>query len=131
MNVLFRVLTTAAVVVLPTLMYLGLWRFLQYLRDDELIRKIQESEGVPADGSPVLDIDTGSGGRPHPPGSSADGRRRPNGSVPGSQPRPPGSVAEEHAGSTAPGVQCPDCGMFNDEGMAYCRSCLSELPSTE
>jgi len=129
MSVLFRVVSTAVIVSLPTLMFLGLWRGLQYLRDDELIRKIRKKESVPTDEPRFLNIDTDSGGRSRPPGSSTDGRRRPRGPVPDSRPHPSGSDTGEHAGSSAPGVQCPNCGMFNYEGMDYCRSCLSELPT--
>ncbi|MES3161706.1 MAG: hypothetical protein PPP55_09085 [Halorubrum sp.] len=56
----FRLLVTAVAVVGPTLLYLGLWRFLSWLRDDELIDQLaakgvfDESDTIePAHAAPV------------------------------------------------------------------------------
>lgn len=27
------------------------------------------------------------------------------------------------------GVECPECGEFNEKGYRYCRQCISELPT--
>lgn len=50
-----RLLVTAVAVIGPTVLYFGLWRFLEWLRDDELVAHlaargvIEEPDTVPAD----------------------------------------------------------------------------------
>lgn len=50
-----RLLVTAVAVIGPTVLYFGLWRFLEWLRDDELVATlaargvIEEPDAVPAD----------------------------------------------------------------------------------
>lgn len=48
----FRVAVGLFVVVAPTLLFLGLWRGLMYLRDDELIERVCGREGRASPSSP-------------------------------------------------------------------------------
>jgi len=58
----FRLGVAGVVVVGPTLLYLGLWRFLVWLRDDELIEVLAE-RGVIEDPQPsAADVLAGAGG---------------------------------------------------------------------
>jgi len=41
------------VIVTPTLLFLALWRGLQAMADDELVRRVQQRAGEGAPGSPV------------------------------------------------------------------------------
>lgn len=41
MEAVYALLVTLVIAVLPTVLFLGLWHGLQYLRDDELIDRIQ------------------------------------------------------------------------------------------
>lgn len=50
-----RLLVTAVAVIGPTVLYFGLWRFLEWLRDDEMVARlaargvIDEPDTIPAD----------------------------------------------------------------------------------
>ena len=57
MHIAFRLLVAAVVIVAPSLLFLGLWRGLMRLRDDDLIDRLPDEEPV---GSP-LDTDLGRG----------------------------------------------------------------------
>ena len=54
-ELLFRLAVAAIAVVGPTVLYFGLWRFLEWLRDDELVARlaargvIEEPDVVPVD----------------------------------------------------------------------------------
>lgn len=49
----FRLLTALFVIVTPTLLFLGLWRGLEVLRDDEVIERAKREGYVDASASPV------------------------------------------------------------------------------
>jgi hypothetical protein len=45
-EIAFRLLLTAVLSILPTLLFLGLWRGLSKLRDDELLDRVETVHGV-------------------------------------------------------------------------------------
>ncbi|WP_424001627.1 DUF7577 domain-containing protein [Haloarcula salina] len=96
----FRVLTGLFVIVAPALLFLGLWRGLEAMRDDELIEQAQQRaetlEQSPA-GSPSV--------------APSPGRHASAPSAP--------SV-----------VRCPSCGTRNMRDATYCQECLAELVGT-
>jgi hypothetical protein len=46
MDVLFRVLVAAFVCVAPTVLFLGLWRGLKRMQNDELVERIADRQGI-------------------------------------------------------------------------------------
>lgn len=49
MELLFRVLVAAFVCIAPTVLFLGLWRGLHWMQDDELTERIANQESVTVD----------------------------------------------------------------------------------
>ncbi|PSP83341.1 zinc ribbon domain-containing protein [Halobacteriales archaeon QS_1_68_17] len=96
----FRVLLTAVMIVLPTLLFLGLWRGLTYLRDDDLAEQVVEGR-----------VSSPTGADSYVSVSAAD-------FVPG---------GDGEAGDVDT-VACPTCGTPNLRGMTFCRECLDKLP---
>jgi hypothetical protein len=98
MNGLLGLVAALVISLVPSLMFLGLWYGLMYLRDDDLIERAREMEAQrpqyspgarPAGGSPVR----------------TDRRTDPRGAV-----------------------SCERCGTRNATGVTYCWQCLAELP---
>jgi hypothetical protein len=99
----FRVVTTLFVVVAPTLLFLGLWRGLQAMRDDELIEQMRATgvmDDPQGDSAPVF-VDGLSG--------EVDGL----------------SGGVEREGET---IVCDACGTANVTGVTFCWNCLQDLP---
>jgi len=95
-----RVLMGLFVVVAPTLLFLGLWKGLTYLRDDELIERARRMEGR-------------SSPSPDPTGISAF----------------PASAFDGNEGEEAQEtVVCDACGTANRAGVRFCRECFGRLP---
>jgi len=93
----FRVLTGLFVIVVPTLLFLGLWRALEAMRDDELIEQVQQRAETM--------------------------ERSPSGSL--SAAPSPGRDASAPTHSSL--VRCGACGTPNMRDATYCQECLSEL----
>lgn len=103
MNLAFRLLVALFVITTPTLLFLGLWRGLQKLRDDALLLRIAESDDAPDDVSSAA-TEALDKGPIRADGSGSDG-----------SPPTPDSVA------------CSSCGESNMVGAKYCQGCLGEL----
>jgi len=106
MNLALRLLVACLVIVSPTLLYLGLLRGLERLRDDALLMRLAESDDAPQNVSSAAAeaLDTGP--------IRADGR---------------GSNAADDPVPAADSFVCSTCGESNMTGARYCHYCLGEL----
>lgn len=94
-----RLALAAFVIIAPTILFLGLVRGLERLRDDDLINEWARSRGAEneiATNDDVLAV-------------LAEGL--------------------EFERADASSVRCPACGVTNRTSMRYCRECLTRLPS--
>lgn len=96
----FRVFVGGVLVVAPTLLFLGFWRGLMALRDDDLVNRTMNGDFGPVPNSPIADVMFGFGG--------AAGSRLAN------------STHREQ-------VRCRVCGAVNPECAGYCGNCLERL----
>ena len=111
MNLALRLLIACLVIVAPTVLFLGLMRGLEKLRDDALLLALAERDDAPQDVSNAAAeaLDRGP--------IRADGR--------GSE-----AAADAASATTAPAVEaftCSTCGASNMTGAKYCGQCLGEL----
>jgi hypothetical protein len=97
----FRVVVTLFAIAAPTLLFLGLWRGLDAMRDDELIERARRRAEA-TDQSPT----------------GAD--------VP-VDPLPDSGQSPLTADDSARVVTCEACGTPNMQDATYCQDCLSEL----
>ncbi|WP_135824481.1 zinc ribbon domain-containing protein [Halorussus ruber] len=106
MNLALRLLVACFVIASPTLLFLGLMRGLEKLRDDALLMRLAESDEAPRDVSSAAAeaLDKGP--------IRADGR---------------GSPAAGDSVPTADSYVCSTCGASNMTGARYCQNCLGEL----
>lgn len=94
-----RLAVAAFVIIAPTILFLGLVRGLERLRDDDLINEWASNRGAENEittNDDVLAVLAG-------------------------------GLDFERAGGSS--VHCPACGVTNQTSMRYCRECLSRLPS--
>lgn len=108
MDLALRLLVACFVITAPTVLYLGLVRGLERLRDDALLTELAERDDVPEDVSSAAAeaLDKGP--------IRADGR----------------GTSGVDAVDTAPApdsVVCSTCGEANMFGAKYCQECLDEL----
>lgn len=94
-----RLAVAVFVIVTPTLLFLGLVRALERLRDDDLINEWARSQGHDRDLTDHDDVF----------GVLAAGV----------------VIGSDRSSS----VRCPACGVTNRTDMRYCQECLSRLPS--
>lgn len=134
MNIALRLAMACFVIAAPTLLYLGLLRGLEKLRDDALLMRLAESDDVPKQVSamaarnleerplrekrPVRADGRGSAGAGASGGTSASANASVNAGTNG---RP---SASEHLPES---VACGSCGAPNMLGARYCGECLDEL----
>ncbi|WP_435174910.1 zinc ribbon domain-containing protein [Halorussus sp. AFM4] len=111
MNVALRLLIACFVIAAPTVLFLGLMRGLEKMRDDALLLALAERDDAPRDVSNAAAeaLDRGP--------IRADGR---------------GADAADDAASATPGpaldaFTCSTCGASNMSGAKYCGQCLGEL----
>lgn len=106
MSLALRLLVACFVIASPTLLYLGLLRGLEKLRDDALLMRLAESDDAPQNVSSAAaeTLDKGP--------IRADGH---------------GSNAEDDPVPTADSFVCSTCGESNMTGARYCQDCLGEL----
>jgi hypothetical protein len=106
MNLALRLLVACLVIVSPTLLFLGLMRGLEKLRDDALLMRLAENDDAPQDVSSAAAeaLDKGP--------IRADGR---------------GSSAADDPAPTVNSFVCSTCGESNMTGARYCQRCLGEL----
>ncbi|UPV74599.1 zinc ribbon domain-containing protein [Halorussus limi] len=109
MNLALRLLMACFVIAAPTLLYLGLIRGLERIRDDALLLALAERDDAPRDVSSAAAeaLDKGP--------IRADGR--------GSG----GADAAADPVPTADSFACSTCGASNMVGAKYCQDCLGEL----
>ena len=124
MDLALRLVVAGVVMVAPTVLYLGLLRGLERLRDDALLLSLAESDDAPDDVSSAA----ASALKKRP--IRGDDAVRPDNSVraDGSG-RTDGSAWSDAAGR-APRpetVACSDCGASNMAGARYCGECLTKL----
>ncbi|QSG03463.1 DUF7577 domain-containing protein [Natranaeroarchaeum sulfidigenes] len=104
LTLLWRLAVTAVVIVGPTLLFLGLIRGLELLRDDELINKITDAEHLRVDDTDdllrILSKDT-----------VIDSDVEPN--------------LERLMDASAP--RCQHCGAPNQSTATYCHDCLEQI----
>lgn len=100
LETLFRLFVAAVVTVAPTLLFLGLWRGLMALRDDDLVNRTMNGEFGPMPNSPVGNVIRGFGGA---------GSDRPGSRIGGNF------------------VRCSSCDAPNPGYADYCGTCLEEL----
>ncbi|MFC4437834.1 MULTISPECIES: DUF7577 domain-containing protein [Natrialbaceae] len=94
-----RLAVAAFVIIAPTILFLGLVRGLERLRDDDLINEWARSRGNGNEITTNDDVLAVLGG----------------------------GLDFERAGTA--NVHCPACGVANRTSMRYCRECLTRLPS--
>lgn len=97
MELLARLLVALFVITAPTVLYLGLLRGLEKLRDDALLVRLAESDETPQEVSATA--------------ARALDRRPP-------------SVEKRRRNDAA---SCSDCGERNMVGARYCQECLGEI----
>ncbi|WP_458207776.1 hypothetical protein [Haladaptatus sp. NG-SE-30] len=97
----FRVLVGAVLTVAPTILFLGLWRGLMALRDDDLVNRTMNGEFGTIPDSPISAIMFG---------SDAVGRER-----------------SPTTRRTVELVHCPRCDELNPTYANYCHECLQKL----
>ncbi|WP_306058446.1 DUF7577 domain-containing protein [Natronococcus wangiae] len=94
-----RLAIAAFVIIAPTILFLGLVRGLERLRDDDLINEWARNRGsgdeIPPNDDVLAVLASG--------------------------------LEFERAGASS--VHCPACGVANRTSMRYCRECLTRLPS--
>ncbi|EFW90962.1 hypothetical protein ZOD2009_17488 [Haladaptatus paucihalophilus DX253] len=100
LEIVFRVFVAGVLVVAPTLLFLGLWRGLMALRNDDLVNRTMNGEYGPIPESPIAAAMFGFGG---------GGRSRLTSSTHGGQ------------------VRCRQCDAVNPEYADYCGNCLDRL----
>ncbi|WP_227356794.1 zinc ribbon domain-containing protein [Haladaptatus salinisoli] len=98
---IFRVLVGGVLSVAPTILFLGLWRGLMALRDDDLINRTMSGEFGTIPESPISAMMFG---------RNAAGRES-----------APANVARIER------VRCPSCAEPNTSYAAFCRNCLEKL----
>jgi hypothetical protein len=98
MDLLARLLVALFVITAPTVLYLGLLRGLEKLRDDALLLRLAESDEAPQD------VSTAAARALDRPPIRAEGQSR-----------------NDNA------VACSSCGESNMMGARYCQGCLGEL----
>jgi hypothetical protein len=98
MDLVFRLLVALFVITAPTVLFLGLMRGLEKLRDDALLLRLAESDDAPQDVSTAA-------------ARALD--REP--------------IRTDGQGHTADEVACSTCGESNMLGARYCQACLGEL----
>ncbi|WP_135852788.1 zinc ribbon domain-containing protein [Halorussus salinus] len=113
MNLALRLLMACFVIAAPTLLFLGLMRGLEKMRDDALLLALAERDDAPRDVSSAAAeaLDKGP--------IRADGRGENRGSS--------GGDAAADAVPTADEFACGTCGASNMAGAKYCQDCLGEL----
>lgn len=106
MSLVLRLLVACFVITMPTVLFLGLVRGLEKLRDDALLIRLAESDDATQDVSNAAAeaLDKGSI-RTDGTGSSAAGEPAP----------------------AADSFVCSTCGESNITGARYCQDCLNEL----
>lgn len=97
----FRVLVGMVLTVAPTILFLGLWRGLVALRNDDLVNRTMSGEFGTIPNPPISAIMFG---------SNAIGR----------EPTP-------MSGARAEQVRCPSCEESNTNYAEFCRNCLEKL----
>ncbi|UPW00695.1 zinc ribbon domain-containing protein [Halorussus gelatinilyticus] len=113
MNLALRLLMACFVITAPTLLFLGLMRGLEKMRDDALLLALAERDDTPQDVSSAAAeaLDKGP--------IRADGHGGDRGSN--------GADAAPVAVPTADEFTCSTCGVSNMAGARYCQGCLGEL----
>ncbi|MCL9814492.1 DUF7577 domain-containing protein [Natranaeroarchaeum aerophilus] len=105
LTILWRLAVTAFVIVAPTLLFLGLLRGLELLRDDELINKIADAEHLRVDDTDdllrILSTDTVID-------SDAD-------------------PALDRLADATTTTRCQHCGAPNQSTATYCHDCLEPI----
>jgi len=107
-------------VFVPALSFLGLFRLIDYVADDELVARVENGEfqsGSPAKRERAV--------RPQ-----QSEPVRPQQSVTASAEQSETVGPEQSGGvrrSDADGTRCRKCGLDNWDGATYCRNCLQEL----
>jgi hypothetical protein len=97
-----RLLVACACVVAPTLLFLGLWRGLIRMRDDDLVNRLLNDDSAGFEVDPVRIA-------PFAPGSS-------------------GPVTDRDREGPAPAaVRCPACNAETASDVRYCADCLVRL----
>jgi hypothetical protein len=104
MDLAFRLLVALFVIVTPTLLFLGLMRGLEKLRDDALLLRLAENEDAPEDVT------------------SAAARALETGPI-----RADGHGSSAANAPTPDSYACSTCGESNMRGAKYCQNCLREL----
>jgi hypothetical protein len=102
--VAWRVGVTVLVVVMPTLLFFQLLRFLEWLRDDDLIGQVVERH----------DLETG----------ETDGALA---TVAADSPGASSAHGSDPDGAEDSLVRCDSCGRRNAREAAYCSGCLCQL----
>ena len=98
-ELLGRVLAGLFVIVTPTILFLGLWRGLEAMRDDELIQRAnRRAKALEQSPSRRWEFD------PAAMAAAATGDRIPEGMT-----------------------SCSSCGTLNETGVTYCQECLGKL----
>lgn len=108
-HVAARLLVAGVCVVAPTLLFVGLWRGLVRMRDDDLVDRVLNANGGGFDVDPV---------RAMPPALAPVGSGQEE-SVPGSG---EGGDVGSALGSAGPGI-CRSCGTVTAAGVEYCERC--------
>ena len=99
-------------VFVPALSFLGLFRLIDYVADDELVARVENGEfqsGSPAKRERAV--------RPQQSGTASAEQSE---TV---RPQQSGEVRR----SDTDGTRCRKCGLENWDGATYCRNCLQEL----
>ena len=118
MDLAYRLLVYFVAMVGPTLLFLGLMRALEWLRDDALLARIAESE----DASPaVRHAAARAVEKPDRTSRTRSGVRAAARSVRAKPIRTDGGAPDSES------VVCSTCGETNQTGATFCRECVGKL----
>jgi ribosomal protein L40E len=111
MGAVVDIALTAVMVIMPAAMFIGLWRLLVRMRDDELIERLDQRMKH-ADGA----------GRPGTPTATGKSPLEPS----DLDPELDGRIARRMRREDRT-IRCPDCGTPNGPRDEECRACGTEL----
>jgi len=113
LEVAWRVGVAVFVIVMPTLLFFQLLRFLEWLRDDDLIAQVVEQHDLETGDTDDLLAEM-----------ATDSPRRRGASQSGSAAEDADADANAAGGAL---VRCDSCGRRNPKETTYCSSCLVRL----
>lgn len=116
MDLAYRLLVYFVAMIGPTLLFLGLMRLLEWLRDDALLARIAESD----DASPEVSL-AASRAIEKRDGAARIAART------AAEPARTGAIRTDGGRPDSESIVCSTCGETNQTGATFCRECVGKL----